>query len=526
MGTVRRALGAVAIGGRDAAALAAPARRRSSRAPTPEPNAAVTIAPRPCALETDDPYEKKMYELEGWEAPELRALPGQVPADALRLRADPRQARPERRADRAGQDREAAAGRLHHALQAEPGAARRDGAAGRAGAPAPRHLAVRSPSTAAARSSPPARRRRSRRSRAGSACRSRRPTPGCCSTWSTRPCSSRWRCSSPTTSTSSRRPTARRLGMKPAYPVWLDVRPSGYPVFNVQRDYGGADGVCTWPREECAAHDPFGQKFIGQGKPGNGKGEDLELPKEGEEFGRIGHVQRRHAHRHRRPPAPRRADERDRPGAPRRRAGHATVAQAQVHAREDAAQQERQARRGKKRCKIVRRKVKERKDTVRIYTGEAEYWDCGRPEQGRRPADLVGLLDARDRPARTGASTSSPATSCAATRPTTRGSQSTYENMGIAVSLFVPNDEDGKPQAPGVNPFQAKADHVERLPVRRHQGAAKPRLCDTRRADARPLQGERATTAARRATWNAPARARRPTTSGSSTSSTTPATCR
>ena len=28
------------------------------------------------------------------------------------------------------------------------------------------------------------------------------------------------------------------LGIKPAYPVWLDVRPSGYPVFNVQRGYG------------------------------------------------------------------------------------------------------------------------------------------------------------------------------------------------------------------------------------------------------------------------------------------------
>src|SRR4051794_17346471 len=60
------------------------------------------------------------------------------------------------------------------------------------------------------------------------------------------------------------------IGMKSAYPVWLDVRPSSYPVFNVQRDYGGADRVCTWPREECAGHDPFGQEFTGQGKPGNG----------------------------------------------------------------------------------------------------------------------------------------------------------------------------------------------------------------------------------------------------------------
>ena len=39
--------------------------------------------------------------------------------------------------------------------------------------------------------------------------------------------------------------------------------------------------------------------------------------------------------------------------------------------------------------------------------------------------------------------------------------QSTYENMGIAVSLLVPDDENGKPQAPGVNPFKVKRDSVE-----------------------------------------------------------------
>src|SRR5436309_842502 len=35
------------------------------------------------------------------------------------------------------------------------------------------------------------------------------------------------------------------LGIKPVYPVWLDVRPSGYPVFNVERGYG-QNGTCTW----------------------------------------------------------------------------------------------------------------------------------------------------------------------------------------------------------------------------------------------------------------------------------------
>ena len=46
-----------------------------------------------------------------------------------------------------------------------------------------------------------------------------------------------------------------------------------------------SDGECTWPTEQCADFDPFGKKFVGQGEPGNGMGEDLELPKAGEPFG-------------------------------------------------------------------------------------------------------------------------------------------------------------------------------------------------------------------------------------------------
>ncbi len=78
---------------------------------------------------------------------------------------------------------------------------------------------------------------------------------------------------------------AEELGLKPAYPVWLDVRPSGYPVFNTQRDYGGKDGKCTWPKEECAGFDPWGKQIIGQGEPGNGIGEDFTLPAAGESLG-------------------------------------------------------------------------------------------------------------------------------------------------------------------------------------------------------------------------------------------------
>src|SRR5215210_583309 len=75
------------------------------------------------------------------------------------------------------------------------------------------------------------------------------------------------------------------LGIKPAYPLWLDVRPSGYPVFNVQRPFGGPDGECTWPKEQCAAFNSWGGKEVGQGEPGNGIGEDKTLPSLGQSFG-------------------------------------------------------------------------------------------------------------------------------------------------------------------------------------------------------------------------------------------------
>ena len=49
---------------------------------------------------------------------------------------------------------------------------------------------------------------------------------------------------------------AKQVGIKPAYPVWLDVRPSAYPVFNVQRAFGSSENTCTWPKDKCATFDP------------------------------------------------------------------------------------------------------------------------------------------------------------------------------------------------------------------------------------------------------------------------------
>src|SRR3954447_21516154 len=71
---VRRTLAGVALTCATLGAIAPAA--SAQREPMPEPNAAVDVAPRPCALDVDDPYEQKMYELEGWKAPDFERYPG------------------------------------------------------------------------------------------------------------------------------------------------------------------------------------------------------------------------------------------------------------------------------------------------------------------------------------------------------------------------------------------------------------------------------------------------------------------
>jgi hypothetical protein len=222
------------------------------------------------------------------------------------------------------------------------------------------------------------------------------------------------------------------LGLKPAYPLWLDVRPQGYPVFNTQRDFGGKDGECTWPKEQCAEFDPWGDEYIGQGRPGNGKGEDLELPGRGRRLGRIedfngGTLIGIGGHLH--------------PGGLRN----------QIDL----------VRNGK---------------SQRIYTGRAAYWKRKDPsEPGGPPTSWDYSMRVTGSPwwgvdVKPGDKLRSNAT-----YDTTR--QSTYENMGIAVTLLVPKDERGRPQAPGVNPFRAPTDHSTTC---RSGGlrAERPTLCD------------------------------------------------
>ncbi|MCA1726707.1 MAG: hypothetical protein LC722_03335 [Actinobacteria bacterium] len=81
--------------------------------------------------------------------------------------------------------------------------------------------------------------------------------------------------------------TDEAAGIRPAYPLWLDVlRDNGYPVFNVQRGFG-VEGTCTWPRQNCARFDPYGRVASGQGSAPTVAGSDWKLPARGEPLGRI-----------------------------------------------------------------------------------------------------------------------------------------------------------------------------------------------------------------------------------------------
>lgn len=91
------------------------------------------------------------------------------------------------------------------------------------------------------------------------------------------------------------REAAERRGIKRVLPLWIDVRYDTnpyYPVFNVQRGFGTVNPKtgkreCTYPRDRCAAFDPYGDP-----QPGNGKGYDWRIPEQfaGTLVGAGGHV--------------------------------------------------------------------------------------------------------------------------------------------------------------------------------------------------------------------------------------------
>jgi hypothetical protein len=211
------------------------------------------------------------------------------------------------------------------------------------------------------------------------------------------------------------------MGMKSAYPLWLDVRPSGYPVFNTQRRFGGEDNACTWPKEQCADHDPYGKQIVGQGEPGNGKGEDLKLPEEGEEYGTAGPF------------------------------SGGTIIGMGGHLHPGGIKNE---------IDLVRPGPDGAEKQTRIYTGQAKYWDRedklewgGPPTSWDFSMPVVGLpfWGVRVEPGDVLRSN--------ATQETRH--QSTYENMGIAVAFIAPDTPEGEPTAPSVDPFKVRRDRSD-----------------------------------------------------------------
>ena len=206
---------------------------------------------------------------------------------------------------------------------------------------------------------------------------------------------------------------AEKLGIKPAYPVWLDVRPSPYPVFNTQRDFGGKDGTCTWPKEECASFDPYGKEIVGQGQPGNGAGEDFALPRAGGGLGAIESFE------------------------------GGTLIGIGGHLHPGGIQNEVDLVRGGK--------------SKRIYTGRALYWKRRhRDKPGGPPTSWDFSMRVNGNPYWGVRVKPGDVLRSNATYDTTK--QSSYENMGIVVTLLAPDTPDGQATAPGLNPFKARED--------------------------------------------------------------------
>ncbi len=220
--------------------------------------------------------------------------------------------------------------------------------------------------------------------------------------------------------------------MKPALPLWLDVRPSGYPVFNVQRPFGDANDECTWPKDQCAAFNSWGVKEVGQGEPGNGVGRDYRLPASGESFG---------------------VEDNFTGGTLIGLGGH-------LHP-------------GGVRNELDM--LREGQEPKRIYTGIPTYWDPDNRAQGGGPADSWDFSMRVSGLPKWGVHVE-PGDVLRSNATYDTKLQSTYENMGIIVGLLVPEDDQGRKQAPGLDPFTAPVDESDRCDTGGLL-AATPTLC-------------------------------------------------
>lgn len=469
--------------------------------PVPEPNFAVDLMPRPCAFEGNDPYERRFYEIEGWSGPDYERYPGAC--QRLRFAYGPIAVKPGQNDVFVGPLTVEKPSRDGYITRFKPNLVRADGsvppveqvhlhhgtwfsvpaygigpffASGeeKTIAPFPRGYGLPIKAT------------------------------------------DEWNLLYMVHSAITRplevfityevdfvpQDKGGELGLKSAYPIWLDVRPnSGYPVFNAQRDFGGADGKCTWPKEQCASFDPWGKRIVGQGTAGNAKGRDLELPAKGTPLGKIrsftggtliglgGHVHPGGLEnevdlvRPGRQPTVLRY-----PAAKERRAtGRRAAARGRKDARRCRTARKRKARTGRGRAAARKRRQATRRcrrrgktevvgDTTRIYTGRPAYWDWKDPSKpGGPPTSWDHSMRVMGNPFWGVHVKPGDILRSNATYDTTH--QSTYENMGIVVGLLVPDKPDGTPNAPGVDPFTTLKDRSLGCPSGGIKGSP-PRLCD------------------------------------------------
>ena len=427
--------------------------QREDRPPTPETNFAVNAAPRPCTLETEDPYERAVYQQEGWKAPSYERYPGAC--ERLRFSYGPIAVKPGQNDVSITPLTVEKPSRDGYITRIRPNLVRADGSVPPVEQIHLHHgtwLSVpdygNGPFFAAGEEKTVA------------------PFPR--GYGMPVKASDQWLLLYMVHSAVSQpmetyivydvdfipQEKVEELKMKPAFPLWLDVRPSGYPVFNTQRKFGGKDGRCTWPKEQCAEHDPFGKEIVGQGKPGNKKGEDLELPAKGEEYGTAGPF------------------------------NGGTLIGMGGHLHPGGIQNE---------IDLIRKQKSGKKKKVRIYTGQAKYWDRknklswgGPPTSWDFSMPVVGLpfWGVRVKPGDILRSNATQETKY----------QATYENMGIAVAFIAPDTPEGKATAPNINPFRVRRDRSDGC--RSGGMLAKPTKRDLRRPRRRLAAAKRRLAAA------------------------------
>jgi outer membrane protein assembly factor BamB/plastocyanin len=227
-----------------------------------------------------------------------------------------------------------------------------------------------------------------------------------------------------------------QLGIRPAYPIWLDVRPSIYPVFNVERKYGKVDPTsyhvfCTFPKDTTADSDPWGQRIAGQGSPGNGAGTPWTFPARGQPLGRIPAFEG---------------------GTLIGVAGHLHPGGVSVNV-----------------------DLKRGAQQQRIFTSEAHYWDWKNPKKEGGPATSWDVSMGAASLPQWGVHVQ-PGDTILMNATYDASIQDTYEDMGIAIAFIAPDGPSG-PSAPGLDPFTAPKDPSEHC-VSGGLAAKTPTLCD------------------------------------------------